>query len=90
MGQKFSEFSEFDVYRYVKFDGCFVCSWQAPEFDQNQIRLLVFNECDVKGRKLLFDSKAIKKKGQKLEVRHYAPQKISQWCGKNVLKLNFF
>ncbi|XP_033644097.1 folliculin-interacting protein 2-like [Asterias rubens] len=42
-------------------------SWQAPEFDKNQIRLLVFNEGDLKGRKLLFDSKAIKKNEQKVE-----------------------
>ncbi|XP_022087503.1 folliculin-interacting protein 1-like [Acanthaster planci] len=42
-------------------------SWQTPEFDQDQIRLIVFNECDLKGRKLLFDSKAIKKNEKKVE-----------------------
>ena len=47
----------------------FLCSWQTPVFDQDQIRLLVFNECDSKGRKLLFDSKAIKKNEEKAEVR---------------------
>ncbi|XP_038060101.1 LOW QUALITY PROTEIN: folliculin-interacting protein 2-like [Patiria miniata] len=42
-------------------------SWQAPEFDQEQIRLIVFIKCDQKERKLLFDSKAIKKNEEKAE-----------------------
>ncbi|XP_033103120.1 folliculin-interacting protein 1-like isoform X2 [Anneissia japonica] len=57
--------------------------WKPPEFDPKQIRLLVYQETDIKGKKLLFDSKAIKKveeccKGRKYECssirsKFYAP-----------------
>lgn len=38
--------------------------WQAPALEKKQIRLLVFKECDVKGKKILIDSKAIHKVDQ--------------------------
>ncbi|XP_070545161.1 folliculin-interacting protein 1-like [Ptychodera flava] len=36
-------------------------SWNAPDFDASQIRALVFIENGLEGRRLIFDSKTIKK-----------------------------
>ncbi|XP_064621785.1 folliculin-interacting protein 1-like isoform X2 [Lineus longissimus] len=36
-------------------------SWNAPDFKKSQIRLVVFKDHDIRGRNILFDSKAIKK-----------------------------
>lgn len=35
--------------------------WDTPPFSKDQIRVLVFRECEWRGRKLLFDWKSIKK-----------------------------
>ncbi|XP_071508480.1 folliculin-interacting protein 2-like [Diadema antillarum] len=35
--------------------------WQAPILEEKQIRLVVFKECDLKGKRILIDSKAIQK-----------------------------
>ena len=35
--------------------------WKSPKFDTSQIRLVLFQDHDIRGRLLLFDSKAIKK-----------------------------
>ncbi|CAH1246397.1 FNIP2 [Branchiostoma lanceolatum] len=35
-------------------------SWKPPSFDKSQVRLLVFRDCEPQGKKLLFDSKAIR------------------------------
>lgn len=32
-----------------------------PQLEQDEIRVLVFRDCDRKGKTLLFDSKAVKK-----------------------------
>ncbi|XP_043559356.1 folliculin-interacting protein 1 isoform X2 [Chiloscyllium plagiosum] len=36
-------------------------SWPAPEFNPSQIRLIVYQDCERRGRNVLFDSKATKK-----------------------------
>lgn len=36
-------------------------SWRPFNFSKNQVRILLFRECDWRGRKLLFDSKAVQK-----------------------------
>ncbi|XP_042195785.1 folliculin-interacting protein 1 isoform X1 [Callorhinchus milii] len=36
-------------------------SWPSPEFDPSQIRLIVYQDCERRGRNVLFDSKAAKK-----------------------------
>lgn len=37
------------------------CSWRPFNFSSDQVRILLFRECDWRGRKLLFDSKAVQK-----------------------------
>ncbi|XP_041040639.1 folliculin-interacting protein 2-like isoform X1 [Carcharodon carcharias] len=36
-------------------------SWTPVEFDVNQIRLIVYQDCERRGRHVLFDSKAVRK-----------------------------
>ncbi|KAG9329636.1 hypothetical protein JZ751_003406 [Albula glossodonta] len=36
-------------------------SWASSELDLNQIRLIVYQDCERRGRQVLFDSKAIRK-----------------------------
>ncbi|KAI8521085.1 Folliculin-interacting protein 1 [Branchiostoma belcheri] len=35
-------------------------SWKPPSFDKSQVRLLIFRDVEPQGKKLLFDSKAIR------------------------------
>ncbi|XP_015200063.2 folliculin-interacting protein 2 isoform X2 [Lepisosteus oculatus] len=41
--------------------GFYDISWVSSELDLNQIRLIVFQDCERRGRQVLFDSKAIHK-----------------------------
>ncbi|XP_041049197.1 folliculin-interacting protein 1 isoform X2 [Carcharodon carcharias] len=36
-------------------------NWPAPEFNPSQVRLIVYQDCERRGRNVLFDSKATKK-----------------------------
>ncbi|KAK2542809.1 folliculin-interacting protein 2 isoform X4 [Columba livia] len=36
-------------------------SWSCSEFDSNEIRLIVYQDCERRGRQVLFDSKAVRK-----------------------------
>ncbi|KAL7841307.1 hypothetical protein SRHO_G00249980 [Serrasalmus rhombeus] len=36
-------------------------SWASADFDLAQIRLIVYQDCERRGRQVLFDSKAIRK-----------------------------
>ncbi|NXB52924.1 FNIP2 protein, partial [Leucopsar rothschildi] len=36
-------------------------SWSSSEFDLNEIRLIVYQDCERRGRQVLFDSKAVRK-----------------------------
>ncbi|VCX15606.1 unnamed protein product, partial [Gulo gulo] len=36
-------------------------SWSCSEFDLNEIRLIVYQDCERRGRQVLFDSKAVHK-----------------------------
>ncbi|XP_009675445.2 folliculin-interacting protein 2 isoform X1 [Struthio camelus] len=36
-------------------------SWSCSEFDLNEIRLIVYQDCERRGRQVLFDSKAVRK-----------------------------
>ncbi|XP_044080682.1 folliculin-interacting protein 2 isoform X5 [Neovison vison] len=38
-----------------------VFSWSCSEFDLNEIRLIVYQDCERRGRQVLFDSKAVHK-----------------------------
>ena len=51
--------------KHLNFFSFFLSRWQAPEFQESQIRLLVFRERD---KQLLFDSKAIRKKEDEKDV----------------------
>ncbi|KAM4676119.1 folliculin-interacting protein 1 isoform 2-T2 [Discoglossus pictus] len=42
-------------------------SWPSPEFDPSQIRLIVYQDCEKRGRNVLFDSSA-KRKTEELSV----------------------
>ncbi|XP_067898023.1 folliculin-interacting protein 2-like isoform X2 [Heterodontus francisci] len=42
-------------------DRCGVFSWTPVEFEVNQIRLIVYQDCERRGRHVLFDSKAVHK-----------------------------
>lgn len=48
---------------YAKFNVIFrmFCSHKSFEFSKDQVRILLFRECERRGRKLLFDSKAVKR-----------------------------
>lgn len=39
----------------------FIFSWPSPEFDPSQIRLVVYQDCERRGRNVLFDSSAKRK-----------------------------
>ncbi|XP_076995775.1 folliculin-interacting protein 2 isoform X3 [Tamandua tetradactyla] len=56
-------------------------SWSCSEFDLNEIRLIVYQDCERRGRQVLFDSKAVHKieevATQKAED---VPIKISAKC----------
>ncbi|XP_035148671.3 folliculin-interacting protein 2 isoform X3 [Callithrix jacchus] len=56
-------------------------SWSCSEFDLNEIRLIVYQDCERRGRQVLFDSKAVQKieevTAQKTED---IPIKISAKC----------
>lgn len=44
------------------FNFCFLLfSWKPFNFSKEQVRVLLFRECDWRGRKLLFDSNAVQK-----------------------------
>ncbi|XP_071599155.1 folliculin-interacting protein 2 isoform X4 [Heliangelus exortis] len=36
-------------------------SWSSSEFDLNEIRLIVYQDCERRGRQVLFDSKAVRR-----------------------------
>ncbi|XP_053258948.1 folliculin-interacting protein 2 isoform X3 [Podarcis raffonei] len=40
---------------------CFFCSWSSSGFDLNEIRLIVYQDCERRGRQVLFDSTAVHK-----------------------------
>uniref|UniRef100_A0A2K6FHA0 Folliculin interacting protein 2 n=1 Tax=Propithecus coquereli TaxID=379532 RepID=A0A2K6FHA0_PROCO len=56
-------------------------SWSCSEFDLNEIRLIVYQDCERRGRQILFDSKAVQKieevAAQKTED---VPMKMSPKC----------
>ncbi|XP_018111690.1 folliculin-interacting protein 1 isoform X3 [Xenopus laevis] len=45
----------------------YVFSWPSPEFDPSQIRLIVYQDCEKRGRNVLFDSNT-KRKTDELSV----------------------
>ncbi|XP_025059377.1 folliculin-interacting protein 2 isoform X2 [Alligator sinensis] len=47
-------------------------SWSCSDFDLNEIRLIVYQDCERRGRQVLFDSKAVRK------VAEVAAQRISE------------
>ncbi|XP_019390608.1 PREDICTED: folliculin-interacting protein 1 isoform X1 [Crocodylus porosus] len=47
-------------------DDC-VFSWPLPEFDPSQIRLIVYQDCERRGRNVLFDS-SVKRKSEDVPV----------------------
>ena len=50
----------------------FIFRWTSPGLDKSQIRLVLFRDHDIKGRKLLFDSAAVQLEPQKVcKVPHY-------------------
>ncbi|XP_066991475.2 folliculin-interacting protein 2 [Anabrus simplex] len=46
---------------YVSFGKNDSVSWKPFNFSKEQVRVLLFRECDARGRKLLFDSSTVKK-----------------------------
>ncbi|KAK6475739.1 folliculin-interacting protein 1-like [Huso huso] len=44
------------------------CSWTSPKFDPSQIRLIVYQDCERRGRNVLFDSNAKKKTTEETPV----------------------
>ncbi|XP_008570401.1 PREDICTED: folliculin-interacting protein 1-like [Galeopterus variegatus] len=42
-------------------------SWPLPEFDPSQIRLIVYQDCERRGRNVLFDS-SVKRKNEDISV----------------------
>ncbi|XP_074849219.1 folliculin-interacting protein 2 isoform X2 [Carettochelys insculpta] len=57
-------------------------SWSCSEFDLNEIRLIVYQDCERRGRQVLFDSKAVRKVGEAAaqKIVEDAPGKASAKC----------
>ncbi|KAM7167955.1 folliculin-interacting protein 2 isoform 2-T3 [Macrochelys suwanniensis] len=57
-------------------------SWSCSEFDLNEIRLIVYQDCERRGRQVLFDSKAVHKVDEAAaqKIVEDAPGKASAKC----------
>uniref|UniRef100_A0A8C3SUM9 Folliculin interacting protein 2 n=1 Tax=Chelydra serpentina TaxID=8475 RepID=A0A8C3SUM9_CHESE len=57
-------------------------SWSCSEFDLNEIRLIVYQDCERRGRQVLFDSKAVRKVDEAAaqKIVEDAPGKASAKC----------
>ncbi|XP_069782332.1 folliculin-interacting protein 2-like isoform X2 [Narcine bancroftii] len=56
-------------------------SWTLLEFQHEQIRLIVYQDCERKGRHVLFDSKAVRRvEDAKVEKTSDDPSKLQQKC----------
>ncbi|XP_032874230.1 folliculin-interacting protein 2 isoform X2 [Amblyraja radiata] len=56
-------------------------SWRLVEFQLDQIRLIVYQDCERRGRHVLFDSKAVRKvEGAKVQKTSDDPSKLQQKC----------
>ncbi|XP_078262752.1 folliculin-interacting protein 2-like isoform X2 [Rhinoraja longicauda] len=58
-----------------------VFSWTLVEFQLDQIRLIVYQDCERRGRHVLFDSKAVRKvQDAKVQKTSDDPSKLQQKC----------
>ncbi|NWH79064.1 FNIP2 protein, partial [Piaya cayana] len=57
-------------------------SWSSSEFDLNEIRLIVYQDCERRGRQVLFDSKAVRKIDEAV-VQKMAEDASVKACVKN-------
>ncbi|XP_027738651.1 folliculin-interacting protein 2 isoform X4 [Empidonax traillii] len=57
-------------------------SWSSSEFDLNEIRLIVYQDCERRGRQVLFDSKAVRKIDETV-VQKMADDASVKTCAKN-------
>ncbi|XP_053920963.1 folliculin-interacting protein 2 isoform X2 [Cuculus canorus] len=57
-------------------------SWSSSEFDLNEIRLIVYQDCERRGRQVLFDSKAVRKSDEAV-VQKMAEDASVKACVKN-------
>ncbi|XP_027595323.2 folliculin-interacting protein 2 isoform X4 [Pipra filicauda] len=57
-------------------------SWSSSEFDLNEIRLIVYQDCERRGRQVLFDSKAVRKIDETV-VQKMADEASVKTCAKN-------
>ncbi|XP_038648237.1 folliculin-interacting protein 2-like isoform X2 [Scyliorhinus canicula] len=56
-------------------------SWTPVEFEVNQIRLIVYQDCERRGRHVLFDSKAVRKvEGASVQKRSDGLSKLQGKC----------
>nr|XP_014428448.1 folliculin-interacting protein 2 isoform X2 [Pelodiscus sinensis] len=57
-------------------------SWPCSDFDLNEIRLIVYQDCERRGRQVLFDSKAVRKVDEAAaqKIVEDAPGKASARC----------
>ncbi|XP_036095810.1 folliculin-interacting protein 2 isoform X1 [Molossus molossus] len=57
-------------------------SWSCSEFDLNEIRLIVYQDCERRGRQVLFDSKAVHKIEEEVATQKTedVPLKVSAKC----------
>lgn len=57
-------------------------SWSCSEFDLKEIRLIVYQDCERRGRQVLFDSKAVQKveEGAAQQKTEDVPVKMSARC----------
>ncbi|XP_078086957.1 folliculin-interacting protein 1 isoform X2 [Mustelus asterias] len=56
-------------------------SWPAPEFNPSQIRLIVYQDCERRGRNVLFDSNAAKKTEEASKVCSDSQMKsLEKYC----------
>ncbi|NWU74201.1 FNIP2 protein, partial [Onychorhynchus coronatus] len=57
-------------------------SWSSSEFDLNEIRLIVYQDCERRGRQVLFDSKAVRKIDETV-LQKMADEASVKTCAKN-------
>ncbi|KAM9678749.1 folliculin-interacting protein 2 isoform 4-T4 [Trichechus inunguis] len=55
-------------------------SWSCSESDLNEIRLIVYQDCERRGRQVLFDSKAVHRIEEAAQSTEDVPMKMSAKC----------
>ncbi|KAI4904718.1 hypothetical protein NFI96_023994 [Prochilodus magdalenae] len=61
---------------------CVPCSWPSPELEPGQIRLIVYQDCERRGRNVLFDSNTKKRSAEETSVTKTCGESQAKMFGK--------